>query len=107
MSYIKCTSCGKQTYKDFSNPNIHYSVSENDISNFKCHHCLNFESLKVGEWYQNEKGEYFQKEAQTEISSEQQLCVNCKNFPCDNFEKHLKCKKCVHIDNLQSNFESK
>jgi len=61
MSYIKCTSCEKQEFKDFSNPNIHYSAEENDISNFKCRWCTNYESLKEGEWYQDEKGEYHQK----------------------------------------------
>jgi hypothetical protein len=61
MSYIKCTKCGGQEFKDFSNPNIHYSIQENDTSKFKCSHCLNFESLKVGDWYQTSDGKYHQK----------------------------------------------
>jgi hypothetical protein len=36
-----------------------------------------------------------------------QLCKDCKNLPCDNYEKHLKCKKCVFRGNQQSNFEQK
>ena len=36
-----------------------------------------------------------------------QLCKDCKNLPCDNYEKHLKCKKCVFKGNQQSNFEQK
>lgn len=43
MSYIKCTSCGHHEYKDYSNPNVHYQSEENDITNFKCSHCRNFE----------------------------------------------------------------
>jgi hypothetical protein len=62
MSYVKCTVCGKDYFKDFSNPNIHYSAVENDAKNFKCHQCLRYESLKVGEWYQTSDGEYHQKE---------------------------------------------
>jgi hypothetical protein len=61
MSYMKCTSCGKQEFKDFSNPNIHYSAQENDTSKFKCRYCIEYESLEIGAWYQNEKGEYLQK----------------------------------------------
>jgi hypothetical protein len=62
MSYIKCVSCGKQEFKDYSTPNIHYSAEENDTRNFKCKWCLSFESLKVGEWYQTADGEYHQKQ---------------------------------------------
>lgn len=58
---MKCTICGNQEFKDFSNPNIHYSSEENDSSKFKCRHCLHFESLKVGDWYQTSDGEYHQK----------------------------------------------
>ncbi len=36
-----------------------------------------------------------------------QFCSDCKNFLCDNYEKHLKCKDCVFIGNQQSNFEPK
>lgn len=36
-----------------------------------------------------------------------QYCKDCKNFTCDNYEKHLKCKDCVFIGNQQSNFEPK
>ena len=61
MSYIKCTKCGQQEFKDFSNPNVHYSSQENDASNFKCKNCLHFESLKIGDWYQTSDGEYHQK----------------------------------------------
>lgn len=61
MSYVKCSRCGKNYFKDFSNPNVHYSAEENDQSKFKCHQFLSYESLKVGEWYQDEKGEYHQK----------------------------------------------
>lgn len=61
MSYIKCTVCGKDEYKDYSNPNIHYSAQENDISKFKCKHCLRFESLKAGDWYQDSNGDCHQK----------------------------------------------
>lgn len=61
MSYIKCTVCGNNEFKDYSNPNVHYSEQENDAKKFKCKHCLNFESLKTGEWYQDAKGEYHQK----------------------------------------------
>jgi hypothetical protein len=48
MSYIKCTSCKKQVFKDYSNPNVHYSSKENDTKNFKCSWCENYESLKAG-----------------------------------------------------------
>jgi len=61
MSYIKCTSCKKKVFKYYSNPNIHYSSKENNTNNFKCSWCENYESLKVGDWYQDEKGEYHQK----------------------------------------------
>jgi len=36
-----------------------------------------------------------------------QYCKYCKNFPCDNYEKHLKCKDCVFRGNQQSNFQQK
>ena len=61
MSYIKCTSCGKKVFKDFSNPNIHYLSKENGTKNFKCSWCENYESLKIEDWYQDEKGNYHKK----------------------------------------------
>jgi hypothetical protein len=36
-----------------------------------------------------------------------QYCRDCKNHPCDNYEKHLNCKSCVFRGNQQSNFEPK
>lgn len=62
MSYIKCTICGHQEFKDYSNPNVHYSSEENDITKFKCQSCINFENLKPGDWYQDKDGNYLQKE---------------------------------------------
>lgn len=47
---------------------------------------------------------------QTDVSGSNfpsQYCKDCKNFPCDNHEKHLKCKNCVFRGNQQSNFQSK
>jgi len=57
MSYIKCKKCGKDYYEDDSNPNIHYS--DNNVQ--LCGWCKNYESLKVGEWYQDSKGDFIQK----------------------------------------------
>ena len=36
-----------------------------------------------------------------------QYCKDCNNHPCDNHDKHIKCKKCYFIGNQQSNFERK
>lgn len=34
-------------------------------------------------------------------------CKDCNNHPCDNYDKHTKCKQCYFIGNQQSNFERK
>ena len=36
-----------------------------------------------------------------------QYCKDCNNHPCDNYNKHIKCKQCYFIGNQQSNFERK
>lgn len=59
MGYVKCTTCGCDTFLDHSNPNLHYS---NAYSNTECMNCKFMSSLKVGDWYQDKKGNYHQKE---------------------------------------------
>jgi hypothetical protein len=51
-----CRQCNHKFYEDDSNPNIHYS-NPSTI----CGHCLNYNSLSVGSWYQTSDGQYHQK----------------------------------------------
>lgn len=60
MGYVKCEKCKKDYFVDHDNPNIHYApINKNEVK--MCRWCSNFESLKDGDWYQNENGEYLQK----------------------------------------------
>ena len=60
MGYLKCSRCKKDYFVDEDNPNYHYS-SQTDIK--MCSWCNEYyNSLKKGDWYQNEKGEFLQKD---------------------------------------------
>ena len=67
MRYIKCEQCGCQFSEDDSNPSIHYSVPDKI-----CMHCSSYNKLKIGEWYQKENGEYYQK-----LYEHPKICPNC------------------------------
>ncbi len=62
MAYEKCKQCKKQFVVDYSNPNIHYGPTPTI-----CSPCKEFNALPIGGTYQNEKGEFLTKTAESKF----------------------------------------
>lgn len=54
----KCKQCGRDIFLDYTNPNVHYGMPPKLCSN-----CEYINNAKVGDWLQDSKGNYYQKEA--------------------------------------------
>ena len=57
MRVSYCSKCARRILEDDSNPNIHYSNSQT-----VCDRCIRKEEAPVGTWFQDSKGNYYQKQ---------------------------------------------